>query len=74
LDYKKLGAFARSSSLRVKMMATLTEVEGRVNTHEAVCELRYESINARLKRIEAVGLTAAGAIIMLLLHLVTKAG
>ena len=58
----------------VKMMATLTEVEGRVNTHEAVCELRYDSINARLKRIEAVGLTAAGAIIMLLLHLVTKAG
>lgn len=59
---------------RRKGMATLTEVEGRVNTHEAVCELRYESINARLKRIEAVGLTAAGAIIMLLLHLVTKAG
>ena len=56
------------------MMASLTEVESRVNTHEAVCELRYESINARLKRIEAVGLTAAGAIIMLLLHLVTKAG
>ena len=56
------------------MMASLIEVEGRVNTHEAVCELRYESINARLKRIEAVGLTAAGAIIMLLLHLVTKAG
>jgi len=54
-------------------MATTIELEGRVNTHEAVCELRYESINARLKRIEAVGLTAAGAIIMLLLHLVTKA-
>ena len=56
------------------MMASVTEIEGRVNTHEAVCELRYESINARLKRIEAVGLTAAGAIIMLLLHLVTNAG
>ena len=52
----------------------MTPIEARVDTHEAVCELRYDSINARLKRIEAVGLTAAGAIIMLLLHLVTKAG
>jgi hypothetical protein len=57
----------------MEMMASLTEVEGRVNTHEAVCQLRYDSINARLKRIEAVGITAAGAISMLLLHLVTKA-
>ena len=55
-------------------MATSTELDVRLTSHEAVCELRYESINARLKRIEAVGLTAAGAIIMLLLHLVTKAG
>ena len=55
-------------------MASTIDLEGRVNTHEAVCEIRYESINARLKRIEAIGLTAAGAIIMMLLHLVTKAG
>ena len=54
------------------MMASLTEVEGRVNTHEAVCQLRYDSINARLKRIEMIGVTAAGAIIMLLLNLVMK--
>lgn len=54
-------------------MATSTELDVRLTSHEAVCELRYESINARLKRIEAVGLTAAGAIIMLLLNLVTKA-
>ena len=53
-------------------MATSTELDVRLTSHEAVCELRYESINARLKRIEAVGLTAAGAIIMLLLNLVTK--
>jgi hypothetical protein len=52
----------------------MTETEARLNSHEAVCAERYDQINARLKRIEAIGLTAAGAIIMLLLHLVTKAG
>ena len=30
----------------------MTPIEARVDTHEAVCELRYDSINARLKRIE----------------------
>jgi hypothetical protein len=55
-------------------MATIVNLYKRVTSHEAVCELRYESINARLKRIEMIGITAAGAIIMLLLHLVTKAG
>jgi hypothetical protein len=54
-------------------MATSTELDVRLTSHEAVCELRYESISARLKRIEHIGITAAGAIIMLLLHLVTKA-
>jgi hypothetical protein len=37
-----------------------------------VCEIRYESINARLKRIEQIGITVAGFIIALLLHLVLK--
>lgn len=47
-------------------MATIVEVEGRLDTHEAVCAERYRGIeqqfrasNARLKRIE-VGLIAAG--------------
>jgi hypothetical protein len=55
-------------------MATIVNLDKRVTSHEAVCELRYDTINARLKRIEMIGITAAGAIIMLLLHLVTKAG
>ena len=55
-------------------MATSTELDVRLTSHEAVCELRYDSITARLKRIEMIGIGAAGAIIMLLLHLVTKAG
>lgn len=54
-------------------MATIINLDKRVTSHEAVCKLRYESINARLKRIEMIGITAAGASIMLLLHLVTKA-
>ena len=32
----------------------MTPIEARVDTHEAVCELRYDSINARLKRIEQI--------------------
>jgi hypothetical protein len=47
-------------------MTTIDQTEARLNTHEEVCALRYESICARLKRLEGVGLTAAGTIIMLL--------
>jgi hypothetical protein len=54
-------------------MATVNELDVRVSSHEAVCELRYDTINARLKRIEHIGITIAGFIIALLLHLVTKA-
>jgi hypothetical protein len=40
--------------------------------HEAVCELRYEQINARLKRIETVLMGTAGFIIALLLSVILK--
>jgi len=53
-------------------MATAPELDVRLTSHEAVCELRYESINARLKRIEMIGITAAGALSMLLLNLIMK--
>ena len=53
-------------------MATVSELDVRLTSHEAVCELRYESINARLKRIEQIGITVAGFIIALLIHLVLK--
>ena len=54
-------------------MATAPELDVRLSSHEAVCNVRYESINARLKRIEQIGISVAGFIIALLLHLVTKA-
>ena len=54
------------------MMDTTNELDVRLTSHEAVCELRYETINARLKRIEHMGLSVAGFIIALLLHLTIK--
>ncbi len=50
----------------------IKDAHARVDTHEAVCVIRYEGICARLKRIEGVGLGVAGAIIMLLLNIVLK--
>jgi tetrahydromethanopterin S-methyltransferase subunit G len=50
----------------------VSEVEGRVDTHEAVCAERYSGINARLKRLEGILIGTAGAIILLLLSLVLK--
>lgn len=48
-------------------MSTVDKTEARLNTHEEVCALRYEGICARLKRIEGLGITVAGTIIMLLI-------
>ena len=55
-------------------MPTVGEVEARLDGHIDVCTARYEGIaveirgvNARLKRLERIIASAAGAIIMLLL-------
>lgn len=48
-------------------MTTIDQTEARLNTHEEVCALRYESICARLKRLEGLGMTVAGTIILLLI-------
>ena len=42
----------------------MTETEARLNSHEAVCALRYEQINARLKRLEQIMITSAGVVII----------
>lgn len=54
-------------------MSLIDQTEARLKTHEEVCALRYESICARLKRLEGIGLTVAGAIIMLLVGILVKA-
>ena len=41
----------------------IDQTRAELNTHTAVCELRYESICARLKRIETILITSAGAIV-----------
>ena len=53
-------------------MTTIDQTEARLNTHEEVCALRYDGICARLKRLEGVGLTVAGTIIMMLLGIILK--
>jgi len=47
-------------------MNTIDHTEARLNTHEEICALRYDSICARLKRLESIGVTVAGTIILLL--------
>jgi len=42
----------------------MTETEARLNSHEAVCLIRYEQINARLKRMESIMLKASGILIL----------
>ena len=43
------------------------DVESRLSTHEEVCAIRYEQINARLKRLEQILLATAGFVIVFLL-------
>ncbi len=50
----------------------IDETKAKLNTHEAVCELRYESICARLKRIETILITAAGFIVASLVGIALK--
>lgn len=45
-------------------MATINETEARLNSHEAVCALRYEQINARLKRLEGILIKACGVMLV----------
>jgi hypothetical protein len=50
----------------------ITETEARLNSHEAVCAVRYEGINARLKRLEQILIASCGFIIAILLGIALK--
>lgn len=61
-------------------MATINEVEAKVDGHIDVCAVRYEGIavemkgvNARLKRIEQILISVSGGMILFLLTLVVRA-
>jgi hypothetical protein len=45
-------------------MTTIDATDARLATHEEICAIRYEQINARLKRIEAIMLKTAGVMIL----------
>jgi hypothetical protein len=60
-------------------MATVNEVNLKIDSHIDICSVRYEGIeremrgvNARLKRLETILISAGGAIILLLITLVAK--
>lgn len=45
-------------------MKMVDETEARLQTHEQLCALRYEQINARLKRIEGIMIKTAGVMLL----------
>lgn len=56
-------------------MATNLMIEesmARIDKHEAICEIRYEQINARLKRIEHILMGSVAFLVTILLTIVMK--
>jgi hypothetical protein len=45
-------------------MANVDSTDARLSTHEEVCALRYEQINARLKRLEGILIKACGTMLV----------
>ena len=45
-------------------MSTIDKTAAQLSTHEEVCAIRYEQINARLKRIEGIMMKTAGVMIL----------
>ena len=50
----------------------IDETKAKLNTHEAVCEIRYDSICARLKRIEQILIGSAAFIVASLAAIALK--
>jgi hypothetical protein len=44
-------------------MSSIDATEARISSHEEICALRYEIINARLKRLESILITACGVLL-----------
>lgn len=45
-------------------MTSIDKTEARLQTHEEICSIRYEQINARLKRIEGIMIKTAGVMLL----------
>ena len=50
----------------------IDKVQSSLTTHEAVCAERYDMIRSRLKRLEIVIISTAGASLLLLISLVLQ--
>ena len=50
----------------------IEESMARIDKHEAICEIRYDQINARLKRIEQILMGSVAFLVTILLTLVLK--
>ena len=55
-----------------KIATDLSKLQATFQTHEAVCKERWDSVTNRLKRIELVLMSSAGAIILLLSGIIWK--
>ena len=60
------------SHLMESTQLLIDETKAKLNTHEAVCEIRYESICARLKRIEQILIGSAAFIVASLVTIAFK--
>jgi len=45
-------------------MNTIDATDARLSVHEEVCAMRYEQINARLKRLEQIIINACGVLLI----------
>jgi hypothetical protein len=50
----------------------IDKTEARLEAHEELCALRYEAINARLKRLESILIASAGFVIAALTAIAFK--
>ena len=58
--------------MEIGQLATAKDVSARLNTHEAVCAERWKETIVRIKRLELVMITSAGAVILLMATLLWK--
>jgi hypothetical protein len=50
----------------------IDKTEARLDSHEELCALRYDAINARLKRLESILIGSAGFVIAALAAIAFK--
>ena len=61
-----------TSLVEGKILATANDVSAKLNTHEAVCAERWKETIVRIKRLELILITSAGAVILLMAGLLWK--